>query len=91
MTLVVRNIYNLAFSLAVTGLMQAATKEMVRNWMQSRARRSLEEELTATARSIGSELVERTGGILAALAVSPFLLPLWLPLLLLGRHTFYQI
>ncbi|OQR77081.1 hypothetical protein BIW11_07344 [Tropilaelaps mercedesae] len=72
----------------VTGIMQAATKEMVRNWMQSRARRSLAEELSATARSLGSELAERTGGVLAAVAVSPFLLPLWLPLMLLGSAFF---
>ncbi|XP_022663408.1 uncharacterized protein LOC111266299 isoform X2 [Varroa jacobsoni] len=72
----------------MTGIMQVATKEMVRNWMQSRARRSLAEEISATARSLGAEFAERTGGILAAIAVSPFLLPLWLPLMLLGSAFF---
>jgi len=72
----------------VHGLMQIAAKEVAKNWLSSRARGSLTEELAITARQLGSEVYERTGGVITAIALSPFLLPLWLPLLLIGSAFF---
>lgn len=65
--------------------MQVATKELMKNWVQSRARRSLVEEISETARSYSNELSAGAQSMASAMAVSPFLLPLWLPMVLLSE------
>jgi len=72
----------------MTGLVQVATKEMVRNWVQSRAKRGLVEEFSISARSVGKQLASRSFGILTALSLSPLFLPIWLPLLIFGTAFF---
>lgn len=72
----------------MTSLAQVATKEVVKNWIQSRARRSLTEELAVTAKSLGRELSLGAYSTLMTLALSPLFLPIWLPLMLLGSAFF---
>ncbi|XP_003738727.1 uncharacterized protein LOC100898627 [Galendromus occidentalis] len=75
----------------MSGFVQAATKEVLKSWVQSRARRSLTEELTATARSLGNEISSGAQNVAKSMAMSPFLLPLWLPLLVLGSAFFFTM